>query len=100
MIDLLWRDALYAALISIPVAALFFYGLAWSIQRSLSAKNPAALLLLSFAARAAALLLFAYGLIQFYHPFSALFGFSCTFLLARFVSVALTKRGIPHAPHP
>lgn len=99
MTDLIWKDVFIAALLSLPVAILFFYGLAFSIKKSLSAKNPALILLLSFALRAFILLAFAYILIQFYQPFSALFGFSCTFLLARFISVAISKRGISHAAH-
>lgn len=84
---------------SLPVSALFFWGLALSIKQSLSSKNPALILLSSFILRAVILLGFAYGLTLFLEPFSAVLGLSSAFLIARMISTTISKRGGSHAPH-
>lgn len=82
---------------SLPVSALFFWGLALSIKQSLHSQNPALILLSSFILRAVILLGFAYGLTLFLEPFSAVLGLSSAFLIARLASTAITRRGIRRA---
>lgn len=92
MIYFSWHSFIWAALVSLPAAGLFFAGLAWSVGQTLRFKHPAGFLLASFVVRSVLLVLFVYWLTLYWHPLSAIAGFSCAFLGLRWLSVVWIKR--------
>lgn len=76
----------------LPVAALFFWGLGWGMQRALRSRQPGLMLLLSFFIRAALLLVLAFGLTRYLHPLSALAGYLLAFILVRTLMVKRVRR--------
>lgn len=100
MTNIVVWDILIATLLSLPMTLLFFWGLAYGIQKSLTVKNPAVFLFFSFVIRTLCLLMVAYALTKLIQPLAALIGFGFAFFVARFVSVAVGKKQISQQEQP
>lgn len=74
---------------------LFFAGLAWSLRRVLSARQPALVLLLSFVVRAGVLLGLGAALVQLGQPLWALAGYALGFFIVRALALRWGRRAPP-----
>lgn len=93
-----WNAMLLGFAVGVPMSALFFAGLAWSVRRALDSARPRALLLLSAAMRIAVLFAGAFWVTAFWQRLWPLAGYALAFFLVRLVAVVWARS--PRTPTP
>ena len=87
-----WQAFMYAGLLGLPLALVFFIGLKLGLNKALASDNPALWLFGSFALRSVLVLAGALLLIKYLEPLSALLGLMAAFMLIRLLSVRFIRQ--------
>lgn len=93
-----WNAMLLGLAVGLPMSALFFAGLAWTVQLALHSERPRALLLFSAAARIAVLLAGAFWVTASWQRLWPLAGYALAFFLVRLIAVLMARSTNTRAP--